>query len=346
MAVGNATPKMGYDSCIGVAQETTFGTFVTTTASYIEFNTESLKHSREEIKLESINNSRDFTKRIIGNETVEGAIEADLDINADGLVYIMKQAMGGTVGISTISATEFVHTLNTGNMEANKGTTTASDIKSLSFAVRKGDANTFNVAGARVGNLTIKGEVGAPIIMSAEIIGQYMSISSTIGGVISYSDVTPLYFKGVTIKTSDTITSASLTAEYFTAFEFTLNNNLDGDQRSLGSRNITVLPPGKREITCKLTQRFDTTTSYDRFISNTATAIQIVLDSETTVGTTGGNTTYSCIINIPAAYWNSNMPEVGGNEVLTHEIESSGMYSAEEGFSVQIVVRNDTANYF
>jgi len=346
MGIGNGTPKLGYDSVIGIAQETAYGTFVTTTASFIEFNTESMKHSREEIKLESVNNSRDYTKRIIGNETVEGSIEADLDVNADGLVYIMKQAMGGTVGISTISATEFVHTLNPGNMESNKGTSTASDIKSLSIAVRKGDANTWNAAGCRINSLTIKGEVGAPVIMTAEIIGQSMSISSTIGGAVSYSDVTPMYFKGVTIKTSDTMTSASLTAECFTAFEFTINNNLDGDQRCLGSRNISVLPPGKREVMCKLTQRFDTTTAYERFIQNTATAIQIIIDSETTCGSTAGNTTYSCIINIPQAYWNSNMPEVGGNEVLIHEIEASGMYNSEYGYAALIQIRNDTANYF
>ena len=118
MAVGDGT-RLGYDSCIGIAEETTFGAKVDS-FSYIEFNTESLKRNREERKLESINKSRDFIKRIQLNETIEGSLEVDLNPAADAAVYLMKQAMGGTVSsaVVTAGALQYLHTLNGGNMEA------------------------------------------------------------------------------------------------------------------------------------------------------------------------------------------------------------------------------------
>lgn len=342
MAVGNAVPKLGWQSALGIAEETTWGTFVTSTA-HIEFNSESFKHSREEVRLESINTTRDYKKRVIGNETVEGSFEADLDLGSDALMYVIKQAMGGTVGNSTISADEFVHTFNVGDMESNKGTSTASDVKGLSFAVRKGDTDVWNAAGCRINTLTIKGEVGSPVMISAEIIGQLMSISSTIA-TVSLSDVTPAIFAGVVISTGATISAVS--TEYFTSFEFVLTNNLDGDQRSLGSRNITVLPPLRRDVKLTLAQRFDTITAYNRFIQNTMTSIQILCNTTETIGATAGNTTYSMTIKIPAGYFNSNMPEVGGVDTLTHELDVSAMYQADPGYVTQILVRNGTANYW
>jgi hypothetical protein len=349
MAVGGGRPFMGYDSAFSVGQETTYGTYVTGTA-FIEFNSESFKAEREEVLLESINSTRDYTKRVIGKETISGSIECDLNVASDAICYIIKQAMGGTAGISTVTASCLKHTFNTGDMESNKGTSTASDVKSLSIGVRRGwdasgtSSNVFQYAGCRVNQLTIKGELGSPVVLSAEFIGQTASLTNSIG-TVSYNDVLPLIFSGVKIQTGATISAAS-TEEYFTAFEFSLNNNLDGDQGRLGSRNITVLPPLKRDVTLKLTQRYDTATNYQRYISNTKTAISILCDCPTTIGSASGNTTYSMLINLASCYFNSNTPEVGGNDTLTHEAEVRAIRDTSTSYSVSIDVWNGSANYF
>jgi hypothetical protein len=341
MTIGQETPYLGYDSAIGVAKEVAYGTFVTST-SHIEFTTEATRKNREEIKIPSINTTRDITKRLVGNETVEGSIEADIDVFSDGIVNIIKQAMGGTVSsaIEVTAASQYLHTLNTGDMESNKSTSTASDMKALSIAVRKGSTYTWDYSGVRVNNLTIKGEIGTPVNMSIEFIGKEASITTTMP-TVSLSDYNPCNFTGITIQTGDSITN--LGTECFTGFEFTLNNNLDGDQRCLGSRNIAVLPPLKREVSLKLMQRFDTNTAYETYIENTLTAIQIYCDSEQTVGSTG--TTGALIIKVPEGYYNSNMPEVGGPDVLTHELEITGIYNSTQGASVIMQVRNNTASY-
>lgn len=343
MSVGNANPFMGYGSAIGVAEESTFGTFVTATA-FIEFNSESLKQNREESKLPSINTTRSYKKRLIMNETVEGSIEFDADPNSDAQAYIIKQAMGGTVTSDSITAAGgYTHTFYTGDMESNQSTSGAADAKSLSISVRRGDtstsSNVFAYSGVRVNTLSIKGEVGTPVIITAEIMGKTMSITGTLP-TVSLSDQLPLNFTGVTIKTGATITTVS--TEYFTGFEFTLNNNMNTDVRSLGSRTVDKLPPQMRDVALTLSQRFDTTTAYDRFIGNTMTAIEI----ECTGATIGAvATSYALIIKIPAGYYNSNMPEVGGADVLTHEINVTGMYGSAAAYDVQMQMRNATANY-
>jgi len=341
MAVGNATPKMGYSSALGIAEETTLNTFVTSTA-FIEFMTEAFKRTREEVKLESINTTRDFKKRIIGNETVEGSIEADLNLGSDGLIYLIKQAMGGTVASASLSADSFEHTLYPGDMENNQSSAGAADVKSLSIAARKGDTDVWNISGARVNSLVIKAEANTPVMVTAEILGMGASITSTIPTVV-LSDIVPAIFAGVEIRTGDSIGNVS--TEYINSFELTLNNNLDGDQRALGTRNIVQLPATRREMMMTLSQRFDTLTAYNRFIDNTQTAIKILMQTETTIGSTAANTTYSMVIDLPNCYFNSNQPEVGEAGVLVHEIEVTAMYDASTGAVGLFKIQNATANY-
>jgi len=340
MAVGNAVPKMGYQSAVGIAEETTLGTFVTATA-FIEFNSESLKQEREELKVPAVNTTRDYKKRMIMNETVSGSLEAPVNVAEDAFALIVKQAMGGTVSANTLAAGAVEHTFNTGDMESNAGTNTSSDVKGLSISVRRGDTNVWNHAGCRVNNLTLSGEIGSPVGFTCEIIGSGCSISSSIP-TVSFSDVLPINFVDIAFETGDSITNVS--AEYVTNFELSLNNNIDGDQRSLGSRNISVLPPVMRDVALTVGMRFDTTTAYDRFIDNTMTAIRITADTGVTI--TAGGTTYAMIIRIPAAYLNSNQPEVGGAETLTQELSYTGMYNTEAAYSIQMMIRNATANYF
>ena len=101
MAVGNAVPKLGHDSCISIMEESSFNVYVTGTSNFLEFSSESFGQEREAVKLESVNCSRAMTKRFVGNETVSGSLEFDLDPAATAIAYIFKQAFGGIVGIPT-----------------------------------------------------------------------------------------------------------------------------------------------------------------------------------------------------------------------------------------------------
>jgi hypothetical protein len=345
MAIGDSA-RFGYEASLGIAEETTFGTKVDSFA-YVEFNSESLKLNREELKLESINTSRDYIKRMLGQDSVEGSIELFFNPAEDACVRLMKQAMGGTVSSSTLTAGAIAHTLNAGDMENNQSTSGAADVKSLSIQLSIGDTSTNSIGwdylGCRINSLSLKGEIGSPVVMTTEIIGKAASTTASTP-TVSFSDIKPVNFTGITLQTGDSITNVS--AETFIGFELTINNNLIGDTnaRGLGSRTVNVLPPSRREVMLKLTQRFDTLTSYNRAIQGTMTAIKIILDSEQTI--TAGGSTYSTAINLPACYFNSNQPEFSDFGILTHEVEVSAIKeNTTSSYSVQIQINNATNNY-
>jgi hypothetical protein len=341
MAVGNNYPFMGIDSRIGIAEQVTISSFVTSTV-VMDFTSESMKQNREEIKLDSISGTRDFTKRIIGNESVEGTIEGPLNVDDDGWAYIIKQACGGTVTAATVVAGSVLHIFNMGDMESNKRTTTGTDVKGLSIAVERGDSDkVFNYMGCRVNTLTIKGEIGQPLMISADFIGQTMSVSATLPA-LTYSNVVPLDFTHVLIQTGDSL--GSISQEYFTSFELTINNNLDSEQRVLGDRTVNHLPPTRREINLSVSQRFDTTTAYDRFTQNTFTAFSFTIDSGITI--TAGGDNYYMLINVPEAYINSNQPEVGDTGPLNVEYECACLYNTTVSYALQLKIRNTAANYY
>lgn len=351
MAVGD-TSRLGYVGIVGLAPEVTLGTHVTAT-SFIEFNSESLVKNRTEQKLESISMSRNFKKRVMLDETIEGSVEFDMNVASDFCVWVLTQAMGGTVAASTIVAGCIKHTLNEGDMESNKFSATAgTNTTSLSFSVRKGGnlaaagtatGDIFQYNGMRVNTLSLKAEVGGLCVATAEMIGKTMTLSSD-SLTASFSTVVPLDFTNVTIKTGDSITNVN--AESFQSFELTINNNLAGDtaSRNLGSPNVGVLPPTRREVILSVTQRWDTSSNYLRFTQETATAFQILIDSGSTIA--AGGTTYSMFINLPKCYINSPaIPEIGDMGVVSQDLEWSVMEDSEQGYAIQMTAFNATADY-
>ncbi len=348
MSLGGATAYHGWRTWVGLEEETTFGTRDTVSA-YMEFVSESIKPNRETLKLESLNTTRDYMRQLQGNEVVEGSLEFQLSADNDAHIWIMKQAFGGTVGISTISAgVNFQHTLNLGDMESNKGTSTASDVKSLSISIQKGDTTTsqMHCSGIRINALTVSAEVGSPVNCTAEIIGRTATITSE-AHTVAFPALTPLHFTGVSITTGQTTTS--LTATSCIAFELSLNNNLinDTNARELGNRLLKILPPAQREVNLKLTMRFDTTTAYDMFMANSATSALILLDSGETIGSAGGST-YSMSFDLPKLYLeNAPVPEISDKGIITQELEYFGVReNTTTAYVLKAQVNNSTVDYW
>jgi hypothetical protein len=343
MAIGDSG-KYGWNSTIGIAKETTFGTKATTTA-YMEFNSESLAQEIEELRIDSINCSRDYIKRVQTNESISGSIEAHLDVGSDAIVNIIRQAFGGTISSASITADSAAHTLDLGDMESN-APTGGSDMKSLTIQKKVG-GSWFDFVGCRVNQLTIAGNIGEPIMITADIVGKTASTSSDSLTCV-YSDTIPLMFNGVTIQNADNAGSlTSGTVEKFTSFELSLNNNIEsGDEaRELGSSVVSILPPIQRDITMTLTQRFDTTTAYDRFRNATTLAFEILMTSSQTIGA-AGSSTYSAKITIPKVYHNGVIPTVDSKGIITHELPISAIKeNTTTGYAMQMQINNGTLAY-
>ncbi len=342
MAKGD-NARLGYQSSVGLAEETTFGTKVDS-FDYLEFISESFKVDRESRKLESINTGRSFIKRVQLNETVEGSLEAEFNPASDFAIKLMKQAFGGTVTSATQASSDILHTINVGDMESNAGTSTSSDVKSLTFQADKG-GTVYDYVGCRVNSFTLKAEVGGMVMMTAEVIGKSGSLSSSTPTAV-FSDIIPADYLGVTFALGDSLGNVS--AETVQSFEFSINNNLDGEQRGLGSRSRNIIPPVRREVSLKVTQRADTTTNYSQFLAETISAIKITMDTTQTITSSTGSETYQCQLEFPRCYTKGPaQPEVGDAGVLSYDIEYEPISdNTTTAYDVRALVYNATANYF
>ena len=346
MAIGDGY-SLNWKSALGVAKETTWGSFQTATA-FMEFNSESMDRKMEEKILQAVNSQRESFKRILTTETVDGSIEADLNVGSDALVNLLKQAMGGTVTSTPITVGAYTHVLTVGDMENNKSTTTATgDMKGLTLQVRKGDY-VYSFQGCRVDSFTIKAESGAPVLVTFAVVGKTATQTTALSTTVTYTDALPMIFHGVTVVKATSIGAVSIgaTQETYQSFELTVQNNIMKDIRQLGSRLVSHLPQGGLGVSLKFAQRVDTTTAYNVWTSETSTAFGIYLDSNYSIGVANAST-YSMFIGIPNAKLNYSIPKVGGRDgILTHELNYTCLReNTTTSYAVQISLNNATTSY-
>lgn len=346
MAQG-ATSRLGLYSVLQVSEEATYGTYETDGSSF-PFRSENMKLMREKKVIESINSTRERQQVFQANETVEGSIEADFNPAETGIAYLIKQCFGGTVSSAIVSTGNYLHTFMPGNMDNNDSTVGSADAKALSIYVQRGETSTggWGFSGCRVNQMTVKGEIGQPVNISFELIGQTASLTAHVV-TPGYSTILPLIFNGVTLQEGASVGSFPVTADIFQNFEVVFQNNLQSDEkaRQLGSRQLSVLPPGMRAVSVKLGQRFDTTTAFTKFTANTFSALRILMDSGVTVGSAQGNTTYSAYIDLFRVYWEDCMPEASDAGILSQEQKGIAISDSAAGVSIRMVLSNATTGY-
>ena len=127
----------------------------------------------------------------------------------------------------------------------------------------------------------------------------------------------------------------------------TINNNLESGApaRELGSNVLTVLPAKRREIEFKITQRFDTSTTFDRFIQATQGAAELFFSGESITA----EHNHEMTIRMPKLFNNTPEPELGGpDEILSSEITFDVLNNdpnTTTGRAIGLTVQNATISY-
>lgn len=340
MGVGSGT-ALGWGTLLGFGEETTWGTKITAT-NFMEFSSESLKKTIEEEKLESLGTGRSFARRVQKEVGVEGSISYNLH-PVDG-IKLLKHALMGTVTSAVIGATVgYNHTFSASDMSSITQ-------KGLSFEVRpdKDTTTAFYFTGCRVNEFKISGEIGKPIAAEVSLIGKDATTGAFATTTAAYSPANPFMFNHVTFQFDGTIASMTSTSvENIVSFELSINNNLQSDEnaRSLGTDLLTALPPGRRDISLSVVQRYDTTTAFDRFRQGSQGAVRLKFDTGQTIGS--ALTTYSMFIDLPKVYYKSVETEIGGAEIITHNVEFSpiGDTTTSSGNDITVSVTNSVTTY-
>lgn len=339
MAVGDSA-QTAIDSHVAIFAETTFGTnpnTAGTNSTFIEFLSNSFKIETESQKLESLG-VRGSLKRVQLNKNVTGALETHL--HPRDSVLMLANAMGGGINTASLTAGAFTHSISAGVMDTAP--------TSIAFNVKKGNQN-FGYLGGRVNQVTITANVGELVTCNYEFVMKDGTIGATdITSSLSITSVLPFTFVNGVYRYQATEAAADTTTaeEPIQGFELTINNNLksDADARELGTNLLTVLPPTRKNVEFKINQRFDTTTTFNRFIQATQGSVELKF----TGASITAEANYDCEIRLPKVFANTPDPEIPGpadiikSEITYDVVVDTGTASGRE---IGLTVINDVSAY-
>lgn len=316
MTVG-AGGLSGAKSYMALFVETSLGSmdFASTTNNAFTIEPISIGFKTEivSMKLDAISASRGYTKRVQLDKNVSGTLEHYLHPIESPI--LMAVALGGGMVDVSISATVFSHSIAAGSFQETNG--------SLAAMVRKGDKWHHQYTGGRINSMKITGTLGEPVKCSYDFVFQNSAQTGSAASIeasLSVSTIMPFTYADGVFRYHNTEASVGTTTveEHITGFELTINNNIAVESgRSLGTNTVIALAPGRRDIEFKVTQRFDTTSAFDRFIANTTGVIQLHFEGSSITATHN----YKCTITLPKVYNNSNDFEIATpGDLLMQEI--------------------------
>lgn len=309
MAVGDEA-KVAVESYVALGKEGTFGTYSSATTA-IEALSVSFKTEIESQKLDTLNFNRGFTKRVQLNKNVAGTLEQN--VHPEESVLLFTSALGGQITTTSLTSAA-THSISSGNFD--------NSVASLSFNIRKGDSATWRFQGGRTNSLKLSANVGELLKASYDMIFQDATQQADdISAILSISTALPFTYVNGTYRyaANEAAAATSTVAENIQGFELNINNNLvsDNNARELGSNVLSVLPATRREIEFTITQRFDTTTNWNRFIQATQGAAELFFEA----GAITAEHNYQLTIRMPKLFMNTPDPELTGpNEVISSEI--------------------------
>lgn len=333
--------QSGVKSYVAMFIETTYGSATSsaeTNASTLEplsigFKTEIISQ-----KLDAISRNRGFTKRVQLDKNVGGPLEQFL--HPEESPVLLALALGGGLVTGSLSA-GFTHSISAGEY--------SSTINSLTILVRKGDTHHWQYTGGRINTMKISGTIGEPVRCTYDFIFKDSSqTGSDISDHLTISSALPFTYVDGTYNYAATEGSLTSTvAEDITGFELTINNNLisDANVRKLGSNVLQTLPPTRRDIEFKITQRFDTVTAWNRFIANTQGSVELVFAG----ASCSAKQNYGCRIRMPKVFVDTPDVEVTGpNDILMSEINFAVLVDypmTTTGKDIGITIINTTSSY-
>jgi len=329
--------RSGLAAQLGLAESSTFGTYQTPTR-FLEFVEESIEYQIERVESPGLraNNRVLRTDRYApGQKRVEGSITLEPATKGFGLV--LKHALGA-VSITTPS----------GATNARLHAHTLGDIFGTSLTVQVGRPDTsgtvqpFTYVGCRADTLSFTSSVDELLVAELGLVGQDQVTSEslatatypTTGSAASYEQ---FYW------TQGTISLAGSSVAVVTDFEMEINNNLKSDRYFLGAATMSEpILAGMTEITGTVTVEFLNLTAMNRFVNNTQAAI----NAKWTAATAIESTTYPYLeIDIPKARFDGPAnPQVGGPDVLTHELPFKVIFDGTNGPITVDYQTSDTAS--
>jgi len=114
----------------------------------------------------------------------------------------------------------------------------------------------------------------------------------------------------------------------------------------LGQDTLVVLPPTRREVEFKITQRFDTTSTWASFLQMTTGAVQLVFTSTDSISSSNFP---KLTVDMPKVGMRTPDPELkSSGDIIMSDIEYDVLVDnpmTTTGYDVKFTVINNEASY-
>lgn len=253
------TQAFGYDSYIGFVKETVWGTPVARTL-FAENDEDSLAAIRERADATKF---RGLSKNLIvpGKSGAAGTI--GLELHYEGHEVLIEQLMGADAATTDVDAPNNVkqHIFKLSDLPR----------VGLSLEVFRGASKSVLYNGVRpnAGTFTIEQDAIARLSLDLMAKQEDNSITATSPSFPSHN---PVLWSHVTALWGGA-------AKEIQRFECTVTQNLDGDRRRLGSREVLAMERAdRREVTGQIEMFFESLGEYDDFLAETERILKITAE--------------------------------------------------------------------
>ena len=329
------TIMKGYDSIIGLGIFT--GTTIVNTlateflfADSISFTRDQVVQQIDEIGLQS----RAMRRMEFGDITAGGAITKSVDTENGIGLYQHLLAGSITTTTQTANSTTFNHVFSEGDEILEAG---GAVVRLYAEVSPGGQSSTTRIWGNGV--VESYSLAAAPGGMPKETwnfrFGDHTTVTNSIS-TASLSETAPIQYGKVILKLGLSITAVSLTC--IQDLNLTINNNILENRELCNTFTVENFDFGKRDVSGSFNLVFEDYDDYNNFVNNTATAIQIFMESTDVTSSTN----HSLQIDMPECFYTGGHPTVDGpSSLIIQPISFVANYGSNAGYQIKFTAVND-----
>jgi len=296
----------GLSAQLMTAEESTYGTAVTTDRTYEFRPPESLKLDIDRVESQAIRSGQRLLRSdrwSAGKRSVKGDITFELGTKGFGRWF--KHALGGvatTQPDAPGNPTVYLHTFTPGDIPTG-----------LTIQVGRpdtgGTVRPHTYPGCKVASWKLQCGVGEIATFVPSILGRDEDTATALATASYPSGLALLTFTGATL----TVAGVAMDVK---SFSLEANNGLAEDRYFLGSAlRKNPFEAGMRTFTGKLEPEYESLTAYNRFVNGTEAALVILLQGATI------SSTYKYQLTVTAnVRFDGDTPNVGGMGIVQQSL--------------------------
>jgi hypothetical protein len=313
-----ASPS-GIAAQLGLAEETTYGTFVTPDR-FLEFSSETLRLQKTRAESRGLRAGRyTMHRRKTVRSWIEGGIDMEL-ANVD--IGVLFEHLLGAVS-TTNSTTEYTHVITPGNIATN----------GLTMQVGRpddgGTVRAFSYLGCYVRGVEVAAREGEYATARWDIVGQAEDTSESLASASYDSAYDPFASCDITLE----IASSEVAAREVSC---NIQRALTGPRHRLRSTTPTAglepLDNGLITVSGAATIDFEDLTDYNRFVNDTQTTLSIIA-----TGATIDANPYKVQIDL-AVEFDGETPNVSGPENLSLTLPFTAIDADDDDDTVTVTI--------